>query len=111
MIYIDTSLVTDRGCDAKGKLWVSVPVKFGRRVIAPHLGDFLACYPAVEISLNLTDDRVNLFREPVELAIRLGSTVSREDVICAGLGHFQRWLVASPASWRSMPACASTTAG
>ncbi len=91
------SLVTDRGSEAKGKLRVSVPVEFGRRVIAPHLGDFLARHPALEVSLNLSDERVDLFREPVDLAIRLGSTVSSDDVICASLGHFQRWLVASPA--------------
>ncbi|MDT8923183.1 LysR family transcriptional regulator [Pseudomonas taiwanensis] len=91
------SRVTDRGSEAKGKLRVSVPVEFGRRLISPHLGRFLACHPGVEVSLNLSDERVDLFKDRIDLTVRLGSTVSSEEVICTTIGHFQRWLVASPA--------------
>ncbi|RCL26847.1 LysR family transcriptional regulator [Pseudomonas sp. AFG_SD02_1510_Pfu_092] len=91
------SLVTDRGSEAKGKLRVSVPVEFGRRLISPHLGRFLAAHPELEVSLNLNDGMVDLFKDRVDLAVRLGSTVSSEEVICSTIGHFQRWLVASPA--------------
>ncbi|AGZ34869.1 LysR family transcriptional regulator [Pseudomonas sp. VLB120] len=91
------SRVTDRGSEAKGKLRVSVPVEFGRRLISPHLGRFLASHPGVEVSLNLSDERVDLFKDRIDLTVRLGSTVSSEEVICTTIGHFQRWLVASPA--------------
>lgn len=91
------SLITDRGSEAKGKLRVSVPVEFGRRLICPHLDRFLARHPLLEISLNLNDEMVDLYKDRVDLSVRLGSTVSSDEVICSTVGHFQRWLVASPA--------------
>lgn len=91
------SVVTDRGSEAKGKLRVSAPVEFGRRLISPHLGRFLASHPQVEVTLNLSDERVDLYKDRIDLTVRLGSTVSSEEVICSTIGHFQRWLVASPA--------------
>ncbi|WP_263223875.1 LysR family transcriptional regulator [Pseudomonas alabamensis] len=91
------SMVSDRGSEAKGKLRVSVPVEFGRRLIAPHLGRLLAAHPALEVSLSLSDERVDLYKDRIDLSVRLGSTVSSEEVICNTIGHFQRWLVASPA--------------
>ncbi len=98
------SVVTDRGSEARGKLRISVPVEFGRRVIAPHLGRFLADHPALDVSLNLTDDRVDLFKDRIDLSVRLGSTVNSDDVVCTPIGHFQRWLVASPVYLEQHPA-------
>lgn len=91
------SLVMDRGSEAKGTLRISVPVEFGRHLISPHLGRFLDSHPGLEVTLNLSDERVDLFKERIDLSVRLGSTVSSDEVICTPLGHFQRWLVASPA--------------
>lgn len=91
------SLATDRGEQPRGRLRVSVPVEFGRRVIAPHLARFLASHPELELSLNLSDQPVDLFKDRIDLAVRLGSSVSSDEVVCSNIGHFQRWLVASPA--------------
>lgn len=90
------SMVTDRGPQAKGKLRVSVPVEFGRRLISPHLAQLLACHPQLEVTLSLSDERVDLFKDRIDLSVRLGSSISSEDVVCTTIGHFQRWLVASP---------------
>jgi len=38
-----------------GVLRLCLPVEFGRRVIAPHLGPFLARYPALELDIDLSD--------------------------------------------------------
>jgi DNA-binding transcriptional LysR family regulator len=91
------SLITDRGSEAKGKLRVSVPVEFGRRLICPHLPRFMASHPSLDISLNLNDEMVDLYKDRIDLSVRLGSTVSSDEVICSSVGRFQRWLVASPA--------------
>ena len=100
-----------------------MPVEFGRHLISPHLGRFLDSHPGLEVTLNLSDERVDLFKERIDLSVRLGSTVSSDEVICTPLGHFQRWLVASPAyleqhaapahpsSYPVTDACASITAG
>ena len=37
--------VTDNGEEVRGRLAVSVPVEFARRIIAPHLGELLERHP------------------------------------------------------------------
>ncbi|WP_416637679.1 LysR substrate-binding domain-containing protein [Pseudomonas sp. OHS18] len=88
--------VCDAGSQARGRLSVSVPVEFGRRLIAPHLGCLLERHPQLEVNLRLSDDVVDLLGERVDVAVRLGSTLVSDDVVSLGVGQFQRWLVASP---------------
>jgi DNA-binding transcriptional LysR family regulator len=88
--------VCDAGSQARGRLNVSVPVEFGRRLIAPHLGRLLERHPQLEVNLRLSDDVVDLLGERVDVAVRLGSTLVSDDVVSLGVGEFQRWLVASP---------------
>lgn len=88
--------VFDRGSEARGRLRVNVPVEFGRRVIAPHLGRLLARHPELDISLTLSDQMTDLLTEQVDLCVRLGSALTSDDVISKPIGRFERWLVASP---------------
>lgn len=88
--------VFDRGLEVRGRLRVNVPVEFGRRVIAPHLGRLLARHPELEISLTLSDQMTDLLTERVDLCVRLGSVLASDDVISKPIGRFERWLVASP---------------
>ncbi|AEF21761.1 MULTISPECIES: LysR family transcriptional regulator [Pseudomonas] len=88
--------ITDRGNQARGRLNVSVPVEFGRRIIAPRLGRLLERHPQLELNLRLNDEVVDLLGERVDVAVRLGSTLVSDDVVSLGVGQFQRWLVASP---------------
>ncbi|MCQ4270035.1 LysR substrate-binding domain-containing protein [Pseudomonas kuykendallii] len=88
--------VADRGSEPSGQLRISVPVEFGRQIIAPRLPDFLQRYPRIELSMTLTDEVVDLQSERVDVSVRLGSLVVSADVISRTLGHFQRWLLASP---------------
>lgn len=88
--------VCDRGTKARGRLNVSVPVEFGRRIIAPHLGRLLERHPELELNLRLSDEVVDLLGERVDVAVRLGSAVVSEDVVSLRVGAFHRWLVASP---------------
>lgn len=89
-------MVGDRGDEARGRLRVSVPVEFGRRVIAPHLGRLLTRHPGLEVILNLSDQLADLPRQQIDLAVRLGSTLASDDIISRPIGHFERWLAASP---------------
>lgn len=91
------ALVADRGEQARGPLHVSLPVEFGRHLILPQLSAFLARHPAVELSLTLSDEVIDLLTARVDLSIRLGGVVRSDDVVMRGIGQFQRWLVASPA--------------
>lgn len=80
----------------RGHLRISVPVEFGRRVIAPHLQQLLDAHPELQISLSLSDAVADLYKERVDVAVRLGSTTPTDEVVCRPVGQFQRWLVASP---------------
>ncbi|MCW8277251.1 LysR family transcriptional regulator [Pseudomonas sp. PCH199] len=88
--------VTDRGSEAQGRLRVSVPVEFGRRIIAPHLGRLLERHPYLEISLSLSDEVSDLLSEQIDVSVRLGSSVVSDNVVSKRVGEFQRWVVASP---------------
>lgn len=56
----------------KGSLYVAAPLGVGRRLIAPLVPGFLEIYPEVNIRLRLTDRRVDLTTEGLDLAFFLG---------------------------------------
>ncbi|GLO31198.1 MULTISPECIES: LysR family transcriptional regulator [Pseudomonas] len=88
--------VADRGEEPVGVLRLCLPVEFGRRVIAPHLGPFLAQHPALELDIDLSDRLDDLLDGRYDLSIRLGDPSPNDELVCRQLGRFQRWLVASP---------------
>lgn len=87
--------VTDRGEVPAGHLRISVPVAFGRRLIAPHIDSFLKRYPQLILDMTLSDDIVELLGERVDLSIRLGSAAAMDGVVSRSVGHFRRRVVAS----------------
>ncbi|QHG65412.1 LysR family transcriptional regulator [Pseudomonas putida] len=88
--------VADRGDEPVGVLRLCLPVEFGRRVIAPHLGSFLACHPSLELDIDMSDRLDDLLDGRYDLSIRLGDPSPHDELVCRPLGRFQRWLVASP---------------
>ncbi|WP_417741982.1 LysR substrate-binding domain-containing protein [Salipiger sp.] len=56
----------------KGALYVAAPLGVGRRLIAPQVPLFLAQYPDVSVRLRLTDRKVDLTTEGLDLAFFLG---------------------------------------
>ncbi|KUJ73758.1 LysR family transcriptional regulator [Ruegeria marisrubri] len=56
----------------KGSLYVAAPLGVGRRLIAPQVPQFLADYPEVNVRLRLTDRKVDLTTEGLDLAFFLG---------------------------------------
>lgn len=56
----------------KGSLYVAAPLGVGRRLVAPAVPDFLSLYPEVSVRLRLTDRKVDLTTEGLDLAFFLG---------------------------------------
>lgn len=54
-----------------GTLRISAPLSFGRHVLAPLLARFQALHPALRYELLVTDRRVDLLREGLDLAFRI----------------------------------------
>jgi DNA-binding transcriptional LysR family regulator len=56
----------------RGRLRVSLDAMFARQVIAPHLADFLARYPALELEIVTRDELGDLVAEGIDVAVRFG---------------------------------------
>lgn len=91
------ALVADRGEVPTGQLRVSLPAAFGRRCIAPYLGEWIARYPQLEVEITLTDEIVDLLSARIDLAVRLGSPAAYDNIVGREIGRFRRHVVASPA--------------
>ena len=59
--------------EPQGVLRISVFESFGNLVIAPILPRFLAQYPKVTVEIDLNNDLVDLHRENIDVAIRIGT--------------------------------------
>lgn len=56
----------------RGVIRISAPTGFGSIRLAPSLADFADTHPEVEIELRLSDRRVSIIEESLDLAIRIG---------------------------------------
>jgi DNA-binding transcriptional LysR family regulator len=88
--------ITGERHEPHGPLIVSAPTSFGRLHVAPHIGEFLAGFPAVLLELNLTDAFVDLVADRVDLAIRIAPEVP-PGLAAHRLATSRRILCASPA--------------
>ncbi len=64
--------ITDITEHLKGSLYVAAPLGVGRRLIAPLVPAFLKEYPDVSVRLRLTDRKVDLTTEGLDMAFFLG---------------------------------------
>ena len=64
--------VVDITENPRGSIYVAAPLGVGRRLIAPLVPDFIEQYPEVSVRLRLTDRKVDLTTEGLDLAFFLG---------------------------------------
>ncbi len=81
---------------ASGHLKISAPAGFGRRHVAPLVGEFMEANPGLTVHLDLTDRLVDLLKEGVDCAVRIGE-LADSSLVSVRLGEMRRVLVASPA--------------
>jgi len=84
-----------RGAPA-GTIRVSCTAALGVRHVSRLIFSFQDRYPDIGIDLNLTDERINLVREGVDIALRLGP-LSDSSMKLRPLGASHRLMVAAPA--------------
>ena len=65
--------VSEQQREPRGKLRVTTSVAIGQMLLAPLLPKFLEAHPAVEVTLHLTDLRVDLVAERFDVALRIGA--------------------------------------
>jgi len=84
----------------RGDLFIAAPLGIGRRLVAPEVPGFLTKYPEINLRLRLTDRRVDLPAEGLDLAFFLGepedSTLRIRKiaecrrVLCAAPGYVEK---------------------
>lgn len=82
--------------DLRGRLRVDAPSRIARRLIVPAWPGFLARHPGIELELGAGDHLVDLAREGVDCALRVGELVS-SSLVARPLGAFDMINCASPA--------------
>ena len=81
--------------DPTGTLRISTSAAFGRTCILPYLSEFLSTYPDINIDLIFNDDYIDLVKEGIDLAIRIGP-LEDSSLIARKIGSSPRVVVASP---------------
>jgi DNA-binding transcriptional LysR family regulator len=90
----------------EGQLQISMPSDLGRHVVLPWLNDFQALHPGIRLRLQLTDRLADIYREPVDIALRFGKPRDSGMVALPLLEDNRRVLCAAPAylARRGVPA-------
>lgn len=91
--------VADAGARPRGSLRVTAPLGLGRRILSKSIPRFHAAYPEITIWLRLSDHRLDLMKEGVDVAIRLSGMkdssltmrkiLECERLICASPGYLE----------------------
>ncbi len=82
--------------ELQGVLQVAAPSDLGRNVLLPWLSGFRREHPALSIRLFLSDQVADLFRDPVDIAIRYGLLEDANYIALPLAPWNRRVLVASP---------------
>ena len=80
----------------RGSIRVTAPLGLGRRFIASGIPDFHDRYPDIEVRLRLSDHNVDILKEGIDLAFKLG-IIEDSSLRMRGIMECERVLVASPA--------------
>lgn len=78
-----------------GTLRISTSAAFGRTCILPYLNEFFTTYPDINVDMIFDDDYIDLVKEGIDLAIRIGP-LEDSSLIARKIGSSPRVVVASP---------------
>lgn len=81
---------------ASGRLKISAATTLGECVIAPLAADFQACFPNVQLELELTNRTVRLIDEGLDILIRVGELDSSPNLHAVSIGDYHMVACASP---------------
>ena len=82
-----------------GPVVVSCPVSIAQDILAPLLPEFLDAWPAISVQLLVSNRRVDLISEGVDLALRVRTKLDTDaELVVRHLGTARGTLVASRAT-------------
>ena len=77
-------------------LQISAPSDFGRNLLLGWLDEFRQQHPHIQLQLLINDRQADLFREPVDVALRFGPLADSSLVALPILPQHRRLICASP---------------
>lgn len=90
------------GRDRQARVRIAMPVDLGVTVLGPIVAAFGAAHPDLRIDLDLSSRAVDLHRDPVDLAFRIGRPLD-ERVVARRIADVGSGLYAAPALLRRLP--------
>ena len=99
------SAVPDRAAIPTGEVTITTTPDIGRELLAPALVPFRSRYPAIRVHVVLTDQVIDLLRDGIDIALRVGRPRG-DTLIARKIGDLAAGFFASPAylSRRGQPA-------
>jgi DNA-binding transcriptional LysR family regulator len=79
----------------RGRLRISAGIGFGINVLSELLPEFIARYPDVDVSLDLSSRPVDLVSSGVDVAIRMGP-ITDSEMVANRLGTLRRYVCVAP---------------
>lgn len=79
-----------------GTLQIAAPSDFGRNLLLPWISEFRRDHPGLDIQLLVSDQVADVFRDPVDIALRYGQIDDASYVALPVAPENRRVLVASP---------------
>lgn len=95
------AFVSRRNAAARGTLRISAPTLFARLHIAPFLDEFLGLYPELKISVDVTDEFVDIIQAGYDVAVRVGD-LKDSSLVARRLAPNRKILCAAPAYLRKV---------
>jgi DNA-binding transcriptional LysR family regulator len=80
----------------QGVLRVTIPLSYGQHRLAAILGDYAQAYPRVLLDISLSDRKLDLVEDGLDVAIRIGA-MPQSDLIARRIGAVRGVVCASPA--------------
>lgn len=86
--------IAERERHVAGRVSLTTTAALGQYLVAPHLAKLTGAYPDLQIELRLTERRVNIVSDGIDLAVRMGA-LDDSDLVARRLCLVRRVLVAS----------------
>lgn len=80
----------------QGVLRVTIPLTYGQHRLAAIIGAYTQAYPQVQLDISLSDRKVDLIEDGLDLAIRIGA-MPPSDLVARKIGRVRSIVCAAPA--------------
>lgn len=89
------------GHERQSRMRIAMPVDLGVEILGPAVATFVDAHPGLRVELNLSSSAVDLLRDPVDLAFRIGKPLD-DRVVARRIADIASGLYAAPALIRRL---------